>query len=88
MPHQIENMTMEPVLLSLTTGETLRLSPRGTSYGLRDEEVKNNPKIQKLLEQRIIALQKLQPRETFVPIEVKEGKEAPVKSGKKAESSK
>ena len=96
MPYQIENLTMRPVLLSLTTGETLRLAPRETSSAFRDVEVKNNPKIQKLQDQRVIALHEMQQREAPVPdkdapdpAEIEEGKESPIWfSQKKTESAK
>ena len=60
MPYQIENLTMRPVIFSLTTGETLRLSPRSTSSELRDAEVINNTNIQDLVDQRILALYEIQ----------------------------
>jgi hypothetical protein len=60
MPCKIENLTMRPVLLSLTNGQTLRLAPRATSSALREEEVKNNPKIEKLQKRRIITLHKVE----------------------------
>jgi hypothetical protein len=60
MPYEIENLTMRPVLLSLTSGQTLRLAPRETSSELKDVEVKNNPKVQKLQERRVIALHEVE----------------------------
>jgi hypothetical protein len=60
MPCIIENLTMRPVLLPLTSGRTLRLAPRETSSALREVEVTNNPKIEKLQKRRIITLHKVE----------------------------
>jgi hypothetical protein len=60
MPCKIENLTMRPVLLWLTSGRTLRLAPRETSSALGEVEVKNNPKIEKLQKRRIITLHKVE----------------------------
>ena len=88
MPYEIENLTMRPVLLSLTSGETLRLSPRETSSQLRDVEVSNNPKIQKLKEQCVIALNETrQNGGAAVSIEVEEGRASPPALGKKKQNS-
>jgi hypothetical protein len=87
MPYQIENLTMRPVLLSLTTGETLRLAPRETSSAFRDVEVKNNPNIQKLQGQRVISLHEMQgQKEAPVPAEIEEGKESPSGSARKKQN--
>jgi hypothetical protein len=63
MSCKIENLTMRPVLLSLTSGPTLRLAPRAISPELREVEVKNNLKVQKLQERRIIRLHKVEQKE-------------------------
>lgn len=93
MPYQIENLAMRPVLLSLTTGETLRLAPRETSSELKDVEIKNNPKIQKLQDQRVIALHEMQQREAPIhdkdapdPAKIEEGKEYPSGSARKKQN--
>ncbi len=57
---QIENLTTRPVLLALTSGATLRLSPGEISAKLEDVDVQNNPKINKLREQRVIAVHRLE----------------------------
>lgn len=90
MPYQIENLTMRPVIFSLTTGETLRLSSKEISSELRDVEVKNNPKIQKLVDQRIVALYEMQAqKKVHVTAEIEEGKLSQAASvRKKAESDK
>lgn len=83
MPCKIENLTLRPVLLSLTSGQTLRLSPRATSSELWDVEVKNNPKIQKLQEQRVIALHKVKQKgDTPVHSQVEKRKDTPPGSKK------
>lgn len=56
MPVVIENRTNRLVLLRLNSGQTLHLAPYKTSVELRDVEVKSNGKVQKLQNQRIIAL--------------------------------
>ncbi|MBV7328186.1 hypothetical protein KFU94_07975 [Chloroflexi bacterium TSY] len=56
MSIKIQNVTNRPVLLRLNSGRTLHLDPRGTSSEIRNVEVKNNAKVQKLQERRIIAL--------------------------------
>jgi hypothetical protein len=63
---------MRPVLLSLNSGQTLRLAPRETSSELKDVEVKNNPKVHKLQERRAIAVH-----------EAEEGKIPPPAPGRK-----
>jgi hypothetical protein len=53
---QVTNLTARPVLLTLTSGATLRLSPGATSPALRDVEIVNNAKIAKLQDQHMIAV--------------------------------
>ena len=87
MPYQIENLTIRPVLMSLTTGDTMRLAPRETSSKLRDVEVNNNSKIQKLHAQRVIALHEIQgQKEVSVPAGIEEGKELPSGSARKKQN--
>jgi len=59
MPVKIENITSRPVLLRLNSGQTLHLAPRTTSKEVREVEVSNNAKVQKLRERHVIALHKL-----------------------------
>jgi hypothetical protein len=56
MSYQVRNLTNRPVLLTLSTGEALRLSPGQTSPVLADVAVANNEKLDKLVAQRVIAL--------------------------------
>ncbi|MCP4428740.1 MAG: hypothetical protein GY803_30005 [Chloroflexi bacterium] len=58
MPVKIENITSRPVLLRLNSGQTLHLAPRKTSEEIREVEVSNNAKVQKLQERHVIALRK------------------------------
>jgi hypothetical protein len=84
MPYKIENLTMRPVLLPLISGQTLRLAPRETSSELKDVEVKNNPKVQKLQERCVITLHEVEQKgEVSVPSEVKEREDTAARSGKK-----
>ncbi|MGH7775205.1 MAG: hypothetical protein ACREQA_23510 [Candidatus Binatia bacterium] len=84
MPYKIENLTMRPVLLPLTSGQTLRLAPRETSSELRDVEVINNLKVQKLQERRVIALHDVaQQKEAPVCSEVEEREDTSARSRKK-----
>ena len=56
MPVKIQNHTKRLVSVRLNSGETVHLAPRTSSKELPDVEVNGNPKVQKLLTQRIIAL--------------------------------
>jgi hypothetical protein len=56
----VENLTTRPVLLALTSGATLRLSPGEMSAKLEDVDVQNNAKVNKLREQRVIAVHMLE----------------------------
>jgi hypothetical protein len=60
MSIKITNLTSRPVSISLSSGTTLRLSPGQTSGKLRDVEIENNPKIDKLQEQRMIEVTQTQ----------------------------
>jgi len=53
----LKNLTDRPVLLTLTTGEALRLSPGDSSPVLADVEIANNPKVEKLASQRVVAIE-------------------------------
>ena len=59
MPVKIENITSRPVLLRLNSGQTLHLAPRTTSKEVREVEVSNNARVQKLRDRHVIALHKL-----------------------------
>lgn len=52
----IVNLAKWPVWLTLTSGQALRLAPGEVSAKLKDVEVKNNPKVEKLQQQRVIAV--------------------------------
>jgi hypothetical protein len=56
MAVKLENLSDRPVLLTLATGDSLRLSPGEISAALADV-VKASPKVEKLLAQRVIAVQ-------------------------------
>jgi hypothetical protein len=57
MPVQLQNLTTRPVLLTLSTGETLRLSPGETSETLEDVEVRGSTKLEKLISRSVITMQ-------------------------------
>jgi len=57
MPATIKNLTPRPLYVSLNTGSTLRLSPRGASSGIDEVQVKGNAHIEKLLSQRMISVE-------------------------------
>jgi hypothetical protein len=52
----LKNLTDRPVLLVLSSGDALRLSPGQSSPVLAEVEVTNNPKVDKLVAQRVIAI--------------------------------
>ncbi len=83
MPVKIENLTNRPVLLTLASGQTLRLSPGEISAKLGEVEVKNNPKIQKLQERRVIGLHEVTKRGAPARAEVEEREDTPARSKKK-----
>lgn len=56
MPFTINNLSSRPVIVSLNSGEHLRLSPGEISGEIRDVEMKDNAKIDKLKQQRVIAV--------------------------------
>jgi hypothetical protein len=79
MSYVVRNLTNRPVLLTLTTGEALRLSPGETSAVLADVAVANNEKLNKLAAQRVIAIDASRPaaRATGRRTTASEGEEAP-----------
>jgi hypothetical protein len=52
----IENLTSALVLVRCNSGTMLHLAPRKKSEEILDVEVKDNPKVQKLQDQHVIAL--------------------------------
>jgi hypothetical protein len=53
MPVVVTNLSSSPLLLRLTSGATLRLSPGSASEALADVEVQKNPKVDRLRDQRV-----------------------------------
>jgi hypothetical protein len=59
MPVKIKSLLISrPIVVPLTTGTTLRLSPGETSAELPDVEITNNPKVDKLQAQGAIGIEK------------------------------
>jgi hypothetical protein len=56
MSIQITNLSNRPIVLTLSSGNTLHLAPNATSPELQDVEVKNNDKIDKLRGQFVISI--------------------------------
>ncbi|SRR6266704_1680188 len=58
MPVKIKSLLISrPIVVPLTTGATLRLSPGETSAELPDVEIKNNAKVDKLQAQGAIEIE-------------------------------
>jgi hypothetical protein len=57
MSVRIRNLTQRPVIIRCNSGEALHLAPGIASDVIPDAEVRDNPKIRKLVNQYIIALQ-------------------------------
>jgi hypothetical protein len=57
MPVHIKNLTSGPLFVPLSSGGNLRISGRTVSGALPDIDVKNNPKIEKLLRQHAIVVE-------------------------------
>jgi hypothetical protein len=57
MPVVVTNLSSSPLLLRLTSGATLRLSPGSASEALADVEVQKNPKVDRLRDQRVILVE-------------------------------
>jgi hypothetical protein len=53
----IRNLTPRPIYVPLHSGENLRLPPGGTSGSVDEVEVKGNATLEKLLKQRMIAVE-------------------------------
>lgn len=71
----VNRSTSHPLLIPLTNGQTLRLSPGGSSGRLPDREAENNPKVDKLRRQGLLDVL-TEPRPSS------RKKEAPETSGK------
>lgn len=50
----VNRSASSPLLIPLTNGQTLRLSPGGSSERLPDREAENNPKVDKLRRQGLL----------------------------------
>lgn len=50
----VNRSASRPLLVPLTNGKALRLSPGGSSHGLPDREAENNPKVDKLRRQGLL----------------------------------
>jgi len=74
MPVAIRNLSSTPVFIPLNSGTNLRLSPGEVADQIPDVELQGNSKIEKLLSQRTIAVEK------------PTGSEKSTKSEKRAES--
>jgi hypothetical protein len=60
MPVKVKSLLRSgPIVVPLTTGATLRLSPGETSAELPDVEITNNPKVDKLQAQGVIGIEKV-----------------------------
>jgi hypothetical protein len=57
MPVIITNLSSTPIIVPLNSGASLRVSPGTVSDAIPEVEVKDNPKIDKLLGQRVIAVE-------------------------------
>jgi hypothetical protein len=56
MPVAIKNLSSRPIYVPLNSGANLRLSPGEIAENVHDVELKDNSKIEKLRNQRIIAV--------------------------------
>jgi hypothetical protein len=59
LPIQITNSSDGPVLIRLRSGATVHLATGERSPELADSEVRNNPRIEPLLERRLIAVREV-----------------------------
>lgn len=57
---KIENLTDRPVIFQLNSGQGLHLAPYGSSEEIQEVEVRENAKVQKLQERRVIALHQVE----------------------------
>ncbi|NLW36189.1 hypothetical protein [Syntrophorhabdus aromaticivorans] len=53
----IRNLTQRPVIVRCNSGEALHLAPGIVSAAIPDAEVRDNPKIRKLISRCVIVLQ-------------------------------
>jgi hypothetical protein len=56
MAKVLRNLTDRPVLLTLSSGETLRLSPRQVSESFEDVEVSGSEKVDRLVAAGVVAV--------------------------------
>ena len=56
MTVKLENLTDRPILLTLSSGEFLRISPGETSDDLEDVAVQSSTKIEKLVAQGVVMM--------------------------------
>jgi hypothetical protein len=78
---RLENLTDRPVLLTLSTGDVLRLSPGEMSEGLEDVEVQASTKIEKLVAQGVITMHEPPKRSTAKKVEKTSPQESEKKDG-------
>jgi hypothetical protein len=76
----IRNLTLRPIIVPLNSGTNLRLSPGGVSGDIADVELKDNGKIDKLLQQRAVVVQS-QTEATEVTEAAGEASESPSTDG-------
>jgi hypothetical protein len=53
----IRNLTSRHIFVRMNSGSSVRLSPGKTASGVSDIELKDNPTVEKLLGQRVIAVE-------------------------------
>lgn len=53
----IRNLTSGPIYVPLNNGTHVRISPNGVYKGVPDHEVQRQPKVEKLLLERVIAVE-------------------------------
>ena len=58
MPVAIKNLTQWPIHIPLNSGTHLRLSPDEVAADIHDVEVKDNAKVEKLMQQHVIAVER------------------------------
>ncbi len=56
MSHTVVNLSRRPVSIRLNTGITRHIPPRASLTGILDGEIRGNPRIEKLLRQRVITV--------------------------------
>ena len=74
---QIENLTGRPVTLNLNSGMALHLPPGQISEQILEVEVESNAKVEKLREQRVIAVRPIDEPAPAIPPEPPEDQGEP-----------